>query len=76
MARRERLERVVDLVSVSGTDTTIVHDLAKTIADLNTVIRDRRLANRKEMRAKTTDEPLYHIIVRTMVKKCPRANIP
>lgn len=57
MAGWEGFERVVDLLLVTGTDTTVVHDLAEAIAGVGAHGLEVWFADCEEMGSKTSDEP-------------------
>ena len=57
MTARERLQRVVDLVDIPGTDSPVVHDLGESIASLCTTWRKLWLTDVQKVRAQASDEP-------------------
>ena len=61
MARRHRLECVINLTLVTRADTTIEHDLSVPVRNVTVwdhVGRNDRLANGKKVGTQAADEPL------------------
>ena len=57
MARWEGLERVVNLILVPRAPGTVVHDVFQAVANLLAALWRSRLADFKEVRAQTANEP-------------------